>query len=1387
MRYLLFLFTLVCSLFGRSQDFEEKWPLTWAGRHYDEAVFFDVNGDELLDVITVEHYDLVWYENLGVDRFSSIRRVFDGIGGAHFEIADLDGNGFDDLVVSSFGNNPWQPQIKRIFWYASSSSGLDLEPRIVIQNAVLTQDIDLADLDGDGDIDIIAVGRTTDRLKCFENDGSGEFTQHSIDTTTDDSFAASLATVSVSDVDQDGHQDIVVCQPYPTTKELQFFYGIGNFEFGDAVVILDMETALFELNDFDGDGDDDLLCVLNENDPYDDDIVIKWNNGGQFSTEYVLEVDIDTYDLNILQLVDFNQDGKEDIIVSTDGLIGWYSGEEIESGTGALISLGFSSNFSERWGYGDFDQDGDIDLVNRQYGWGVSDRVRILKFEDAIYSNPIDLISYVDRPKSVRHGDVTGDSLPDILISCYGAQGPAVMEYGVIGWFENLGGDNYSHLKELNYPTFRTSDAHAFDFDNDGDQDILGSDWADNKIILFENQANQDFGNGMSITDSAWAVNRVELADLNQDGFDDIIAASRAGYDGNGPPRLSWYENDGNGGFQDEHIISSGYRITFIEVEDIDLDGDIDILFSSTSTGDVGIYRNLGNGDFASHEFIEEGPGWTEQLAVGDLDGDSYPDVVVASYLDNALRIYRNINGIEFEFIGQEMEENAVSVELGDLNEDGKLDILSSGYGYSGIKYRKNYGNWVFIVESTFFDSIGSVDIEIFDSDNDGDLDIALAGGNILWVENLYGEGCTDSNACNYDPNAFIDNGSCCYSDCGCLVAGAENYDSNALCDDGSCGFGVTGVVFFDENENGQMDSLEYGLPFQQLASLPDSSFYITNDDGEFFGSVSGSDVYTFMLAENPAFTFFTTPQIRTFSATEDNWNQPILFGISDEEPDFELDVHAFPNQGGMMCNDTLSYDVCVRNLGNRIIDGMISVEIDSLFQDIIESANTDSVVGNTIYLSFDSLYPGHMDCQEFIVLTPSEVNIGDLVTIELSAVGFHEGEEVALGITERVQTITCAFDPNDKQVFPHGWTEAHYVEKNQTLEYLIRFQNTGNAPATHVLIRDTLDSNLDLSSFQLVANSHSVTTAVDAQTREVIFDFSDIMLPDSVHNEPESHGFVSFTIRHELDLSTGTEIHNDAAIYFDNNPPIITNETWTTLFDCELITLTEPVEIEDQCVPIEIELQVQIPLTESYTWTLDGAIVSDSSVVLASVFDPGSKELILTMANPICEVDTSILFEAWALPSVPVITFENGILSVTSQAGINYQWYFNGSPFINGTTDTWEPLVDGNYSIEVWNDYGCESSSEIYVVALDLFTWDESKIILFPNPMTDQAVLTFPNWMQGLSYQIFDMQGRILRSKQSIATIGQILIERDDLNSGTYRLRLYYNKTHFDLGMIIK
>ena len=156
-------------------------------------------------------------------------------------------------------------------------------------------------------------------------------------------------------------------------------------------------------------------------------------------------------------------------------------------------------------------------------------------------------------------------------------------------------------------------------------------------------------------------------------------------------------------------------------------------------------------------------------------------------------------------------------------------------------------------------------------------------------------------------------------------------------------------------------------------------------------------------------------------------------------------------------------------------------------------------------------------------------------------------------------EEVVASFDPNDKTGYPIGYDDQHYIEPNTDLEYRIRFQNTGTDTAFNVVIRDILSQLLDPTTLRPGSSSHPYEFELRGDGI-AIFKFPNIMLPDSNVNEPLSHGFVNFKISQQRDLPPGEVIYNSAAIYFDFNEPVITNETFHTIEeDFILATFEKP------------------------------------------------------------------------------------------------------------------------------------------------------------------------------------------------------------------------------------
>ncbi|GGW54875.1 putative secreted protein (Por secretion system target) [Winogradskyella epiphytica] len=142
---------------------------------------------------------------------------------------------------------------------------------------------------------------------------------------------------------------------------------------------------------------------------------------------------------------------------------------------------------------------------------------------------------------------------------------------------------------------------------------------------------------------------------------------------------------------------------------------------------------------------------------------------------------------------------------------------------------------------------------------------------------------------------------------------------------------------------------------------------------------------------------------------------------------------------------------------------------------------------------------------------------------------------------------IRSSYDPNDKLVNPGVPEVLNEIPLNEKwLTYTIRFQNEGNFSAKDVFIVDSLDQKFDKYSLTLLESSHplSIETIKSNDENIVKFNFNDIYLDYTVNDELASQGYLKYMIKAKDDVVVNDIMENRAAIYFDQNPPIITNLT---------------------------------------------------------------------------------------------------------------------------------------------------------------------------------------------------------------------------------------------------
>lgn len=348
----------------------------------------------------------------------------------------------------------------------------------------------------------------------------------------------------------------------------------------------------------------------------------------------------------------------------------------------------------------------------------------------------------------------------------------------------------------------------------------------------------------------------------------------------------------------------------------------------------------------------------------------------------------------------------------------------------------------------------------------------------------------------------------------------------------------VSGAVYLDPNANGQHDPGEPLYPLANLEITPGPIAFGAGVTGEFYQVLEPGN-YTLTCSTSATYALSVTPSIHNVvlpgAMDIDSLND---FGIVLQPgiEDLTVLLTAAPAVPGFDNTVWLSY----RNVGTVPMDGSVTFTVDANQSFLSSSTAPDMQMGNTLTWDFVALAIGETRSVAIQVHTDASAPIGTTLLHSAMIDPLLTDQTPADNSAALADVVVGSYDPNDKHVLPTEATPAE-VAAGLDLAYTIRFQNTGNWPASRVIITDTLSTDLQWSTFQFTASSHACTWY--AQNGVAVFTFDPIYLPDSGLDEPGSHGFVKFRIEPVNSLLNGAAVVNEANIYFDFNPPVITEQ----------------------------------------------------------------------------------------------------------------------------------------------------------------------------------------------------------------------------------------------------
>ena len=292
--------------------FQIETPIIGSNSNYPKSVYSaDLDGDKDADIVVASLVNdrVSWYENLdGLGNYSQQKVISNlAVGAASVFAADLDGDG--DIDVISGGTSEYDSDVS---WYANDGQGNFGPQQVISADVQGTDSVFAADVDGDGDADVLSASRGDNKVAWYENtDGAGTFGAQQLIT----DLAGGATSVFAADLD--GDQDLDIVAGSYDDNSVRWFENHGEGLFSEEILLTDTATAVTAVYvaDLDLDGDRDIIFTSR------DDNTIAWfpnlgREGGslEFAPERVISLDVGGP--NELYVADLNGDNLLDLAIA---------------------------------------------------------------------------------------------------------------------------------------------------------------------------------------------------------------------------------------------------------------------------------------------------------------------------------------------------------------------------------------------------------------------------------------------------------------------------------------------------------------------------------------------------------------------------------------------------------------------------------------------------------------------------------------------------------------------------------------------------------------------------------------------------------------------------------------------------------------------------------------------------------------------------------------------------------------------------------------------------------------------------------------------------------------------------------------------------------------
>ena len=677
------------------------------------ALLSDLNGDGIADIAVTNSFSdsvSVLLGN-GNGTFRTQQTFSAGKRPQSMAIGDINGDGSPDLAVANYYINLNTRSYGNTVSVLLGNGNGTFRAAQSFATGSLPNSVTLADLNGDGRVDLAVANYRSSSVSVLLGNGDGTFQGHN-----DLSTLSRASSMALGDFNGDGKPDLAVTC-FNTNYSLRVLFGNGNGTFTTQYVFNAGSFAnSASIGDVNGDGKPDVV-VSNSGGIS----VLLGNGNGTFQAQQT--VSTTTY---AGKLADVNGDGKPDLVV-TNGSVFLGNGD----GTFQSQSIVVTGLAAGAQALGDLNKDGKSDVVvgtgnvllGNANGNFTGQVYTVDHVSPSVQSiNRTTPVAATTNATSVVYTvtfseAVTGVDLTDFALARTGTVGGTLTQVSGSGSVYTVSVSGVTGVGSLGLNLVDDGTIH----------DLTGIGLAtQNAAASFSNQAT--FGTGV-------APNSVTLGDVNGDGKTDLAVANK---DSNSVGVLL---GNGNGTFASQQTFATGIGPVAVAMWDLNGDGKLDLAVANRDNNSVSVLLGNGNGTFGTQQAFTAGYG-PRSITVGDLNGDGKPDLAIVNYgSDSVSVLLGNGNGT---FTAQQtfgVGSSPRSIALGDLNGDGKPDLAVANYTSDTVSVLLGNGNGTFGTQQTFATGRFPFSITLGDLNADGRPDLAIANRLSNTVSVLLGNG----------------------------------------------------------------------------------------------------------------------------------------------------------------------------------------------------------------------------------------------------------------------------------------------------------------------------------------------------------------------------------------------------------------------------------------------------------------------------------------------------------------------------------------------------------------------------------------------------------------------------------------------------------------------